>query len=1159
MNKQAVNTFKEGLVMDLNPLANDNKSLTNALNATFITQNGNELMLQNDMGNGRINRVRLDDGYIPIGMKEYGGIIYVASYNPKNGKGQIGSFPYPKLEWENSDFQYNEITLNALYGNEIIKAKPQNEQSCILNFYEILDDSIKIPLLIDNSTGEQVKIHSGDSFSIQFYDDSTINFLNSPTVNVKLIVKTSSNYYTVSDNKTDIINGKTFIYGGSYSGVVYLQIDLIVYNNFEVDYILNENGATVYPRSFNTQLGYSSKAVVLNHPEQKLDEESNTSNVNCNLEQFKDNINIQGSGTYYVYPITQDGGYLANLRRKINIPENLQCESRVAQFKYLVEDTAIKIISEYQTVEDSHTEFESITYKYRFYPIKSIKDSINSKNDLQNLYKTNNYTLEVLKSGYTTKSGIRYLETDLPENDIYLLVVSCQKYQENEEILFTRFIYGTTRYNDLYDTQDDFNLIQKEDIKIDYTLDSNVFQPKLYNISNYHLIDNNWTQVQDLVKYSEEPFSDNEKLPKEFRSEVSVILKKTEEPFIECSPEENYKFIFDKESFQIPTNNLQVTIKDFSDNPQKSSNNVLETGNPGNIVKDPIIQDQNLIFYRYISSKSDDGIIQQDRVLKTLAPVFDPNNQSDELLTWEYDNTSISSVICAKKFLTTSCNRLLNPLLAGSIIEPTNPRIGSNYSYLYQEESLTEGSVRLSNLQSALLNHSEESKGVTTPCIFDIYSGGASSEKEEATDYHEAAQKASLRIQRNMNRNEYAGIVSNDTTGHDEIHEYDNWMIATCLNTKGKPMPINLAGMCYSKVFDSGKYIGDYVNNSGEVCQVTDNNINNYPKISKVGMSLFAYINVAKKLQFLLSQIFTLQNLQKNIYLIGPSINTLNYNIQDQSYIDYTCNIDYCFTTEIDLILNNLQTTLNSLGYCETTQAKNYIGSIKSSTLNSVYNYGHLVNLASQLFGNILLQYENAYDNEELIDESKGYSDEEIYYLDPEKVVNSRPSYGEDSSDYIWPSLGIKFNSQYHCFTYDLNKLDTQKYVSKSTSTTTYEYLFDWTGCIWRLKPIASSFITTFKAQRSYSNSISGLNNNFIVLNKTSVTIPTKWTEGKPDSKGPGIVFVDFGLRGLCKGSGVNDPVEDQLIEIERLKTRLSTIITNQEYEELKNNGYYSE
>jgi len=93
-------------------------------------------------------------------------------------------------------------------------------------------------LLISNSTGEQVKVRSGDSFSIVF-DEDTMNFLKSPNINIKIVVKTSSSYYTVSDNKFDIINGKTFVYGGSYSGMVYLQIDLIVYNDFEVDYILN--------------------------------------------------------------------------------------------------------------------------------------------------------------------------------------------------------------------------------------------------------------------------------------------------------------------------------------------------------------------------------------------------------------------------------------------------------------------------------------------------------------------------------------------------------------------------------------------------------------------------------------------------------------------------------------------------------------------------------------------------------------------------------------------------------------------------------------------------------------------------------------------------------------------------------------------------------
>jgi hypothetical protein len=39
------------------------------------------------MGNGRINKVRLDEGYIPVGIKEHGGIIYIASYNPETKKG----------------------------------------------------------------------------------------------------------------------------------------------------------------------------------------------------------------------------------------------------------------------------------------------------------------------------------------------------------------------------------------------------------------------------------------------------------------------------------------------------------------------------------------------------------------------------------------------------------------------------------------------------------------------------------------------------------------------------------------------------------------------------------------------------------------------------------------------------------------------------------------------------------------------------------------------------------------------------------------------------------------------------------------------------------------------------------------------------------------
>jgi hypothetical protein len=66
----------------------------------MITYNGNEMMLQNDMGNTLIqdsatgNIMGLNPGFIPVGMKEHGGIMYIASVD-KEGNGEIGTIPSP--------------------------------------------------------------------------------------------------------------------------------------------------------------------------------------------------------------------------------------------------------------------------------------------------------------------------------------------------------------------------------------------------------------------------------------------------------------------------------------------------------------------------------------------------------------------------------------------------------------------------------------------------------------------------------------------------------------------------------------------------------------------------------------------------------------------------------------------------------------------------------------------------------------------------------------------------------------------------------------------------------------------------------------------------------------------------------------------------------
>ena len=93
---EAVNTFEKGMVMDFNPLVQPAGTMTSCLNGTILTNNGNENVLQNDMGNGRVETAFLPEGYVPLGTAELGGIIYILSYNPFTKYCQVGSFPSPE-------------------------------------------------------------------------------------------------------------------------------------------------------------------------------------------------------------------------------------------------------------------------------------------------------------------------------------------------------------------------------------------------------------------------------------------------------------------------------------------------------------------------------------------------------------------------------------------------------------------------------------------------------------------------------------------------------------------------------------------------------------------------------------------------------------------------------------------------------------------------------------------------------------------------------------------------------------------------------------------------------------------------------------------------------------------------------------------------------
>lgn len=112
MQEVASNTFATGITTDIHPLSMPTTSMTDALNATCLTFNGNEMLLQNDMGNTLIqdsttgNIMGLSDGFVPVGMKEHGGILYIASYNPKTKISELGTIPSPVVNYTYRDEPY---------------------------------------------------------------------------------------------------------------------------------------------------------------------------------------------------------------------------------------------------------------------------------------------------------------------------------------------------------------------------------------------------------------------------------------------------------------------------------------------------------------------------------------------------------------------------------------------------------------------------------------------------------------------------------------------------------------------------------------------------------------------------------------------------------------------------------------------------------------------------------------------------------------------------------------------------------------------------------------------------------------------------------------------------------------------------------------------
>ncbi len=165
--KKSTNKFTKGLIMDFSPENTQNEVLTHALNATLLTFNGNEMSLQNDMGNGRVETAFLPEGYMPVGTCEYGGIIYIVSYNPLEDKSQIGCFPSPERNISNDELGISDAIIDRESFQKFEDGKPTGDLIQTTQHVILKNDSL--------NPGDKFIIQSEKSIYKEFLQDLYVN------------------------------------------------------------------------------------------------------------------------------------------------------------------------------------------------------------------------------------------------------------------------------------------------------------------------------------------------------------------------------------------------------------------------------------------------------------------------------------------------------------------------------------------------------------------------------------------------------------------------------------------------------------------------------------------------------------------------------------------------------------------------------------------------------------------------------------------------------------------------------------------------------------------------------------------------------------------------------------------------------------------------
>ncbi len=335
MRQQEANQFDKGMSLDTNPIAMDNHTLASALNATMITMNGNELVLQNDMGNAKVESAYLPSGFVPVGLKEFGGIVYVASYNPFSKQSQIGSFPSPERNVSGEDI-----------GKNVCALEPLVETTST----DYITTTVKRVLLIEGP------IRPGDKFVVQG-STGAVNYLRTNTqenlITFKVVVVDSEG--ASIDITSDMVaqdNGvqPNFIFTGEdvkkanfstfkskIAGSIYLQESLVIPSYISVNISGSETDSgqiqvSFYPQAYDSE----GNEWTLNKPKYKISVTQDETNIAVSDDNTCIVQKIAGSMLEYTITPYYDYGYIGVLEKKgsINVDQIGSGNVEFGSFRY---------------------------------------------------------------------------------------------------------------------------------------------------------------------------------------------------------------------------------------------------------------------------------------------------------------------------------------------------------------------------------------------------------------------------------------------------------------------------------------------------------------------------------------------------------------------------------------------------------------------------------------------------------------------------------------------------------------------------------------------------------------------------------------------------------------------------------------------------------